>query len=61
MIPPRARDINRGRNGGRTHIHAGKVIRVRRSIYRVVHFPAGEHEELVAAWLWAELAGVVSH
>lgn len=43
------------------HIHAGKVIRVRRGIYRVVHFPAGEQEELVAAWLWTELAGVVSH
>jgi hypothetical protein len=27
----------------------------------IVHFPAGEHEELVAAWLWSELAGVVSH
>jgi len=43
------------------HIHAGKVVRVRRGIYRLVHFPAGEHEELVAAWLWSELAGVVSH
>jgi predicted transcriptional regulator of viral defense system len=26
-----------------------------------VHFPPGEHEELVAAWLWAERAAVVSH
>jgi len=43
------------------HVHAGKALRVRRSIYRLVHFPAGEHEELVAAWLWSELAGVVSH
>jgi predicted transcriptional regulator of viral defense system len=43
------------------YVHAGKAVRVRRSIYRLVHFPAGEHEELVAAWLWAELAGVVSH
>jgi len=43
------------------YVHAGKAIRVRRGIYRLVHFPAGEHEELVAAWLWSELAGVVSH
>jgi predicted transcriptional regulator of viral defense system len=34
---------------------------VRRGIYRLVHFPAGEHEELVAAWLWSERAGIVSH
>jgi predicted transcriptional regulator of viral defense system len=43
------------------HVHAGRAVRVRRGIYRLVHFPAGEHEELVAAWLWSELAGVVSH
>jgi predicted transcriptional regulator of viral defense system len=43
------------------HVHAGKAVRVQRSIYRLVHFPAGEHEELVAAWLWTELTGVVSH
>lgn len=43
------------------HIRAGRVIRVRRGIYRLVHFPAGEHEELVIAWLWSEQAGVVSH
>ena len=43
------------------HVRAGKVVRIQRSIYRLVYFPAGEHEELVAAWLWTELAGVVSH
>jgi predicted transcriptional regulator of viral defense system len=43
------------------HIRAGRVARTRRSIYRLVHFPAGEHEELVTAWLWSERAGVVSH
>jgi predicted transcriptional regulator of viral defense system len=43
------------------YVHAGKAIRVRRGIYRLVHFPAGEHEGLVTAWLWTELAGVVSH
>jgi predicted transcriptional regulator of viral defense system len=43
------------------YVHAGKALRVRRGVYRLVHFPAGEHEELVAAWLWSELVGVVSH
>jgi predicted transcriptional regulator of viral defense system len=43
------------------YVHIGRVVRVRRGIYRLVHFPAGEHEELVAAWLWSDLAGVVSH
>jgi predicted transcriptional regulator of viral defense system len=43
------------------YLQVGKALRVRRGIYRLVHFPAGEHEELVAAWLWSEQAGLVSH
>jgi predicted transcriptional regulator of viral defense system len=43
------------------YVRGGKALRVQRGIYRLVHFPAGEHEELVAAWLWSEQAGVVSH
>lgn len=43
------------------YVRTGKALRVRRGIYRLVHFPAGEHEELVAAWLWSELTGVISH
>ena len=43
------------------HVRAGRMIRVRRGIYRLVHFPAGDHEELVMVWLWSERAGVVSH
>jgi predicted transcriptional regulator of viral defense system len=45
----------------RKHIHAGRVARPQRGIYRLVHFLAGEHEELVTAWLWSEQAGVISH
>ena len=45
----------------RKHILAGRVTRPQRGIYRLVHFPAGEHEELVTAWLWSEQAGVLSH
>jgi predicted transcriptional regulator of viral defense system len=43
------------------HIRAGRVARTRLGIYRLVHYPAGEHEELVTAWLWSEQAGIVSH
>lgn len=43
------------------YVRTGKAVRLRRGIYRLVHFPAGEHEELVAAWLWSEQAGIVSH
>jgi predicted transcriptional regulator of viral defense system len=43
------------------HVTSNRAIRVRRGIYRLVHFPAGDHEDLVVAWLWSERAGVVSH
>ncbi len=45
----------------RKHMYAGRVTRPQRGIYRLVHFPLGEHEELVAAWLWSEQVGVLSH
>ena len=35
----------------REHIRAGRVERARRGIRRLVHRPAGEHEELVTAWM----------
>ncbi len=43
------------------HVHAGRVVRVRHGIYRLVHFPAGDHEDLLALWLWSGGAGVLSH
>ncbi len=43
------------------HQKAGNITRIRRGIYRLVHFPPGEHEDLVAAWLWADSAAVLSH
>lgn len=43
------------------HLKSGRVARVRRGVYRLVHYPAGEHEDLVAIWLWSERAGVFSH
>jgi predicted transcriptional regulator of viral defense system len=43
------------------YVRIGRVARVRRGIYRLVHFPAGEHEDLVALWLWFYRQGVFSH
>ena len=43
------------------HLHAGRIVRIRRSVYRLVEYPAGEHEDLVVAWLWSKQIGVFSH
>lgn len=43
------------------HLESGKITRVRRTVYRIVHYPVGEHEDLVVFWLWGERAGVFSH
>jgi predicted transcriptional regulator of viral defense system len=43
------------------HLSSGRALRVQRGIYRLVHFPAGDHESLVRAWLWSQQAGVFSH
>lgn len=43
------------------HVNAGRMIRVMRGVYRLVHFPAGEHEGLTALWLWSEQQCVFSH
>lgn len=43
------------------YLKNGRVIRVRRGVYRIVHFPAGEHEDLATLWLWSEKNGVFSH
>ena len=43
------------------YLKNGRMTRVRRGIYRIVHFPAGEHEDLAALWLWSEHQSVFSH
>lgn len=43
------------------HLNSGRVLRVRRGVYRLVHFPACDHEDLTVVWLWAERRGVFSH
>ena len=39
----------------------GRYERVRRGLYRLHHFPSGQHEHVVAAWLALPRAAVVSH
>lgn len=43
------------------YLATGKVVRVRRGVYRVVQFPASEHEDLIVLWPWADQAGSFSH
>jgi predicted transcriptional regulator of viral defense system len=43
------------------YLNNSKVVRVRRGVYRLVHFPPGDHEDLVVIWLWSERSGVFSH
>lgn len=45
----------------RHHVRGGRLSRIRRGIYRLTHFPPGEHEEFITLWLWSEQAGVFSH
>ncbi len=39
----------------------GRIERVQRALYRIVDFPPGEHEDLMAIWLWSRTEGVFSH
>ena len=43
------------------YVAGGRIERVHRALYRIVDFPAGEHEGLVAVWLWSRNEGVFSH
>jgi len=43
------------------YLNSGKIIRIRRTVYRLKHFPPGQQEDLVALWLWSDRAGIFSH
>jgi predicted transcriptional regulator of viral defense system len=43
------------------YLSSGRVERVQRALYRIVHFPRGENEDLIAVWLWTRNEGVFSH
>src|SRR5258706_8889267 len=43
------------------HLGAGRIERVARGVFRLVHFPPSDHEDLVVPWLWSDRPGVFSH
>ncbi|MBM4396153.1 MAG: type IV toxin-antitoxin system AbiEi family antitoxin domain-containing protein [Deltaproteobacteria bacterium] len=43
------------------YLRSKRIARVRRGIYRLIHHPAGDQEELIVLWLWSEQVGVFSH
>ena len=43
------------------YLSSGRIARIRHGIYRIIHFPAGEREELVVVWLWTGRVGVFSY
>ena len=43
------------------YIANGRIERARHGIYRLQHFPPGEHEDLVVIWLWSGQQGIFSH
>jgi predicted transcriptional regulator of viral defense system len=40
------------------HLHVGKIRRSFRGVFRLVHFPPSDREDLVPVWLWSEGKGV---
>ena len=43
------------------YLRNGRIVRVRRAVYRLVHFPPGDSDDLVVIWLWSGRVGVFSH
>lgn len=43
------------------HVKQGNWVRVGHGIYRLKHFPAANHEDLIQWWLWTRKKGVISH
>ena len=43
------------------HVKSGNWVRVDRGIFRLKHFPAVAHEDLIRWWLWSRKQGFISH
>jgi predicted transcriptional regulator of viral defense system len=43
------------------YLRSNRVVRATRGIYRLVHFPPGDNQDLIVEWLWSERQGVFSH
>lgn len=42
----------------RYYVEIGRIERWARGVFRLVHFPASDREDLVPVWLWSERRGV---
>jgi predicted transcriptional regulator of viral defense system len=42
------------------YVRNGRILRARRGVYRLVHFPASENEDLMELWLWSDRIGAFS-
>jgi predicted transcriptional regulator of viral defense system len=45
----------------RAHVLSGRLVRLRRGIYRVAHLPAPAQSDLIELWLWSGERAVFSH
>lgn len=43
------------------HVKRGNWVRVGRGLFRLKHFPAAAHDDLIRWWLWSRKQGVISH
>lgn len=43
------------------HLHKGRIAHAQRGIHRLVHYPSGEHDDLMVLWLCSGREGVFSH
>lgn len=43
------------------YLHTNRIERAARAIYRLVHFPHSDNQDLLIEWLWSEREGVFSH
>ncbi|HRI10442.1 MAG TPA: hypothetical protein PKW35_21630 [Nannocystaceae bacterium] len=44
-----------------TYLREARVTRALRAVYRLVHFPPTENEDLTMLWVWSKHEGVFSH
>lgn len=58
---PQAAEAGYSRQLIRHHQEMGRVASPMRGIYRLRHYPVGEHEDLVCLWLWSGQVAVCSH
>ncbi len=43
------------------HLSTDRIERAARGIFRLVHFPPSDNEDLIVTWLWSRQQGVFSH